>query len=163
MQANPASRGHSSWCLIWSRYAELGSNFGSSLRACTAVRIDVSLPRLLRHGARRLRATPVHSYAELMQVIRARIRELQITHETVDAVSGLQSGYAGKLLCDPPMKRIGRVTWDVIFDTLGLKIVVAENRAQTAKLRPRLVKRKAPAVATHWRQRRKSAQPAAAA
>jgi len=49
-------------------------------------------------------ATPlaiVHDYDDLVAAIRARRDELQVTHMTIDDVSGIQPGYASKLLAHP--------------------------------------------------------------
>jgi hypothetical protein len=107
-----------------------------------------------------LQATPVHSYAELIELVRARIAALGITHEGLDHVSGLQSGYTGKLLARPPIKRLGPISWDLLFGGLGLAILVVEDPEQMARIAPQLVKRQAAPRPTHWRHRRKSAQAA---
>jgi hypothetical protein len=46
----------------------------------------------------------VSHYHELINAVRDRIVELDITHETLDAVAGLQSGYTSKLLSNPPIR-----------------------------------------------------------
>ena len=66
--------------------------------------------------APRVVATASH-YHELLQTIRDRVVELEITHETLDAVAGLQSGYASKLLSNPPIKRMGPFTQFIILQT----------------------------------------------
>jgi hypothetical protein len=67
-----------------------------------------------------------HSEA-LLVAIRRRLDELQLTHETVDQLAGFSSGYAGKLLSDPPTKRMGHFSLFLILQTLGLDMVLVEN------------------------------------
>jgi hypothetical protein len=67
-----------------------------------------------------------HSEA-LLAAIRRRLDELQVTHETVDHLAGFQSGYCGKLLADPPIKRMGHFSLFLILQTLGLDMVLVEN------------------------------------
>jgi hypothetical protein len=71
-------------------------------------------------SAARIVATVSHYY-ELLQTIRDRVSELGITHETLDAVAGLQSGYASKLLANPPIKRMGAFTQFIVLQALGMK------------------------------------------
>jgi hypothetical protein len=75
-----------------------------------------------------------HSEA-LLAALRRRLDELQITHETVDHLSGFASGYASKLLSDPPTKRLGHFSLFVLLQTLGLDIVLVENPEALEALR----------------------------
>jgi hypothetical protein len=45
-----------------------------------------------------LRATSATNYTQLLDAIRRRKDELNVSFEILDAVSGLQSGYSAKLL-----------------------------------------------------------------
>jgi len=87
---------------------------------------------------------PIRSMPELIQALRDRARELQITHETIDAVSGLQSGYTGKLLAPKPIKNLGPMSFESILGALGLAVVVVEDPAQVAKVSKQWVKRERP-------------------
>jgi hypothetical protein len=94
-------------------------------------------------AAPRVVATVRH-YAELLQTIRDRVAELEITHETLDAVAGLQSGYASKLLSNPPIKRMGAFTQFIVLQALGMKLQAIEDPEQLARVQSRLVKREVP-------------------
>jgi hypothetical protein len=89
-----------------------------------------------------LDATPIRSYDDLIAVARLRMAELLITYETLDAVSGVQSGYAAKLLCPGRVKTFGPMSFCAIMGALGIKLVATEDREAIAQLRPRLVKRR---------------------
>jgi hypothetical protein len=53
----------------------------------------------------------VHSYAELIAALRARVVELGTTGEAVDELSGLPARYTAKLLALPvPVKGLGPIS-----------------------------------------------------
>lgn len=81
-------------------------------------------------------------YGALLRVIRQRVAELGITHETLDEVSGLQSGYASKLLSDPPVRRMGPIILFLVLQSLGLALTVTEDPIGLQSLRHRLTPRK---------------------
>ena len=85
-------------------------------------------------------------YSAFLQAIRDRVATLNITHETVDAISGLQSGYTSKLLADPPIRRIGPLVLFVVLQSLGLRIGLLEDRDALKAVATRLVPRKVPRV-----------------
>lgn len=93
----------------------------------------------------------VREYVDLVEALRARRDALQITHETIDAVSGLAAGYTGKLLAPPtgptdamrPSKRhLGPLSFGPMLAALGLKLLVVEDKEAIARVRSRLVLRK---------------------
>jgi hypothetical protein len=79
---------------------------------------------------------------EMMQAYRDRIRELGLSHATVDAISGLPDGYTSKLMCDPPMKGIGPKARELLNGALGMGFVVAVDQEQVEKVSGRWVKRR---------------------
>jgi hypothetical protein len=86
----------------------------------------------------------VTNYEQLLQAIRNRRDTLLVTHHTLDALSGLPDGYVSKLLCDPPMKHLGAISFGSVLGVLGLRLVVEVDDEALAKVRARLVKRKRP-------------------
>jgi hypothetical protein len=84
----------------------------------------------------------VNDYGALLRLIRQRVIELGITHETLDAVSGLQSGYTSKLLCDPPVRRMGPIVLFIVLQSLGLALTVTEDPIGLRSLQSRLTARK---------------------
>jgi hypothetical protein len=97
-----------------------------------------------------LDATPIRSYDDLIVVARARIAELQITFETLDDCSGVQSGYAAKLLSLTKIKTFGPMSFCAIMGALGIKLVAVEDPDATARLRHRWTRRQVP-LQNGWR------------
>jgi hypothetical protein len=83
----------------------------------------------------------VTDYAGLLEVIRRRMRELNITFETLDVVSGVQLGYSSKILGPTPSKCFGPVSLGCVLGALGMKLVAVEDPEQLAKVRDRLTPR----------------------
>lgn len=85
----------------------------------------------------------VRSYDELHSALRARAEALNVSRQTLDEVSGLQSGYCAKLLAPVPIKGIGRITLAPLLGALGLKLVVVVDEEMMAQISRRMVKREA--------------------
>lgn len=73
------------------------------------------------------------SYDELQAIMRARADALGISRETIDEIAGVPRGYAAKTLAEVPMRKLGPDTLGPMLGALGLKLVVAEDAAATAK------------------------------
>ena len=84
---------------------------------------------------------------ELLDAIRARLNELQITYDTLDAVALLPERYTSKLLCQPPLKHAGALTLWSILGTLGFDISLVPHDIP-AHIRERLIVRKRPPQAS---------------
>jgi len=69
----------------------------------------------------------VRTYAELHAVLRQRAADMKASRNAIDEVAGLTSGYASKLLAPMPMKTLGRTTFALMLQTLGLAIVVVDD------------------------------------
>lgn len=83
----------------------------------------------------------VRTYDDFLRALRARADELKVTRETIDDLSGIQSGYASKLLSIPPIRVMGRVSFGAVLQCLGLAIVIIEDQAALDRISKRLVKR----------------------
>ena len=83
-------------------------------------------------------------YAGMLELIRYRAAELQTTNLEIDAVSGLHSGYSGKILAPTPIKAMGKVSMGPMLQTLGLALIVVRDDAAFAKVKDRLAKRARP-------------------
>jgi hypothetical protein len=55
---------------------------------------------------------------------------LIISYEVHDEIAGWQVGYGSKLLCDPPMERLGRMSPSALIGAPGLWLLVVEDREQ---------------------------------
>lgn len=84
----------------------------------------------------------VRNIPGIVDVFRARILELGLTHATVDALSGLPDGYCSKLMCG--MKRPGPIAIDALCGALAIGFVPVVDETQQALVRDRWVPRKRP-------------------
>ena len=74
---------------------------------------------------------------ELLQVIRDRRDELNISHLTIDGLAGWADGYASKLLAPTPIKNLGPMSLGALLSALALGIVtvtIAEDPEQAARM-----------------------------
>lgn len=108
---------------------------------CSKALIVPSPARNPKTPLQRIIATP-RDYNELIQVARDRMRELDITLETLDHISGLAPHYSQRLIGLNPEKRFGAVSLTAIMGALGLRLVVEEDQEALARVRSRLVKRR---------------------
>lgn len=92
-----------------------------------------------------MKARIIGSREQLLQVVRSRRDELNLSHETLDAITGLQGGYVSKLLADPPVRGFGEMSLQAVLDALGLRIgfaVIMEDPEQVERVRARWRPRK---------------------
>ena len=80
----------------------------------------------------------------IRQAVRQRRDELNISHETIDALAGLQAGYTSKLLAPIPIKNFGDMSLAAVLGALAIAIVVVEDPAQKLLVEGRWQKRKRP-------------------
>src|SRR6185369_1188563 len=90
------------------------------------------------------RLAVVRDYARLIGALRARVRELDITLETIDSVVGFHSNYAGKLLAPVPVRTLSRLSLGALLQSLGLALIVVEDPAALKRVESRLTKRRRP-------------------
>jgi hypothetical protein len=84
----------------------------------------------------------VTDYDEMIGALRARMAELGVTNETIGAIAGLAGGYVGKLLAPSRIKNLGPMSFGVMLQSLGMKLIAVEDIKTTEKMRPRWEKRK---------------------
>jgi hypothetical protein len=82
-----------------------------------------------------------NSYAEMLEVIRARVNELQINGERFDEYAGLPKGYLSKLIGVRPIRRIGMTSFEPLLVSLGLRCQFVEDPQGAERLKARLVPR----------------------
>lgn len=83
----------------------------------------------------------VKDYDGMIAAIRARMTEIGVTNETMDALTGLQSGYVGKLLAPTRIKNLGPQSFGLMLQSLGLKLIVVVDDVTSAKMQERWNKR----------------------
>lgn len=99
--------------------------------------------------------------------MRDRKAELDVSFPTRDAVAGLATGHASKVLGPGPVhaKNLGPISLPSLLGALGVKLVLVEGEAAMAKLRGRLTHRYRAGMAhhdvRHLDARRTAAPPAA--
>jgi hypothetical protein len=84
----------------------------------------------------------IRSIDDLVAAIRARRDELNVSHELIDDLAGLQSGYTSKLLAPEPMKGLGPMSLPALLGALGAALVLVEDSAQAERVRDRWTPRK---------------------
>lgn len=86
----------------------------------------------------------------LIDAIRARQDELDLSCETIDELAGFPARYTAKLLAPTPMRGISHMSLTAILGVLGIGLVVVEDTGQRQKIegrwqpRKRVTKRKLP-------------------
>jgi hypothetical protein len=101
-------------------------------------RLDGVLWRVQSGAMRRLAV--VSDYSELVAALRARAEALDVSNLTLDEVTGLPSGYSGKVLGRSQI--LGRLSLGLLLDALGLRLVVIEDPEVFARIAPRLERRR---------------------
>jgi hypothetical protein len=74
-------------------------------------------------------------YDELINGLRLRAAELNLSGETVDCVSGLPSRYTQKLLGPNPTRRLGAISLGPFLGALAVRGLLVEDKAAVEKLR----------------------------
>lgn len=87
---------------------------------------------------------PIRSMPELIAALCARRDELNISHETIDNIAGLQSGYTSKLLAPTPIKNLGPMSFAALLGALGVAVVVVPDPKAIQQVENRWQKRKRP-------------------
>lgn len=83
----------------------------------------------------------VREYGELVAALRDRAEELDVARETLDEVTGLQTGYCAKLLAPVPVRSIGPASLGPLLQALGVALIVVEDLSDFEKIERRLRKR----------------------
>lgn len=88
--------------------------------------------------------TQITHYAALIDAIRARVAELGINYELIDEFAGLASGHFAKLVCDPPLKKMGSMTLFLVLGALGLRLALVDDPEARERTQARFKKRQKP-------------------
>jgi hypothetical protein len=82
------------------------------------------------------------SLPAILEVCRVRRDELNISHETIDAIAGFPAGYTSKLLAPVPIRGVSHMSLSGLLGALALGLVVVEDSVQREKIEDRWVPRK---------------------
>jgi hypothetical protein len=80
------------------------------------------------------------TYSEFVDAVRARVTELGIGYERIDDLAGFQAGYTAKLLGPARVKHFGEWSFTTMLNTLGLAIIIVEDKPLTELMRHRWTK-----------------------
>ena len=83
---------------------------------------------------------------QLLAVLRRRVEELELSHENLDGLVGWSPGYSGKLLSNPPTKRLGHFCLFLLLDALALDVLLIESPERLERLKHRHVQRRRPVI-----------------
>jgi hypothetical protein len=75
------------------------------------------------------------SYAEIQAGLRIWADELGLSRKVIDERSGLQDGYAAKILAENPSKRLGNNMLPLLLETLGAYLVLVVDLAEVDRIR----------------------------
>ena len=81
---------------------------------------------------------------DIVAALRARRDELNISHETIDAIALYADGYTSKLLAPEPMKGLGHISLPSLLEALGCALVLVEDSAAVERMRGKWTPRKRP-------------------
>lgn len=65
-----------------------------------------------------------NGYAGLVEILRARIAELNAPYDAIDERAGIAKGYTSKCLCAVPIKALGLTSLGPLLGALGLRLRV---------------------------------------
>ncbi|WP_441267983.1 hypothetical protein AB7G19_17105 [Bradyrhizobium sp. 215_C5_N1_1] len=88
-----------------------------------------------------------NDYYQVIGALRDRAVEMQISREDIGKIAGLAGGHASKLLSRKPSKTFGPLTLGATLETLGLRLMLVEDTAASA----RTVARREPVHASQQR------------
>jgi hypothetical protein len=78
------------------------------------------------------------SYEQMLEALRARVTELNVSGEAAEAYCGLPRGYFSKLIGAHPVRRLGMTSFEPVLAGLGLRLLVIEDPQATARLKSRV-------------------------
>src|SRR6516165_3745123 len=81
-------------------------------------------------------------YDELINALRLRATELNLSGEQVDLVSGLPARYTQKLLGPNPIRRLGAISLGPFLGALAVRGLLVEDKAGVERLRSQTTPRK---------------------
>jgi hypothetical protein len=90
----------------------------------------------------------INDFAGLQRIMRERKDQLGISNNCLDELAGLSDGYANKLMARPPAKNLGTLTFDLLLQALGLKLIVVEDIETMQRYASQLVQRQEKQVRT---------------
>lgn len=82
----------------------------------------------------------------LVEALRKRADQLNVSRTELDRVSGMAPGYCAKLLCLPPMRYFGPQSFWNVAGAMGLAVLLVEDPVATARFSAKMQPRNRRAV-----------------
>jgi hypothetical protein len=76
------------------------------------------------------------SHDELIAVLRERQVALQLSDQTLDAISGLTHGHVSKLLGPGRARGLSEISMNALVGALAVRLVIIEDVEQAARMKP---------------------------
>lgn len=73
-----------------------------------------------------------------------RVEDLNVTRLAIDEAGGFTGGHSAKILCNPPIKNIGKVSLGKLLKATGMALVMVVDDERFAPVRAEMAKRKRP-------------------
>jgi len=83
----------------------------------------------------------VTDWAALHEAFADRVEDLQVSRLEIDEAGGLATGHTGKLLCDPPIKSIGRKSLPKLLKATGMALVLVVDDERFAPIKAKYLSR----------------------
>jgi hypothetical protein len=87
---------------------------------------------------------PIRSMADFLTALRITRDERQLTHETIDEITGLPSGYCGKLLSPIPIRNLGWLSFGLVLNAFGKMLLLVDDPEQIRRIKHRWTPRERP-------------------
>lgn len=86
----------------------------------------------------------IRTMPEILDVMRAKRDRLNISHETIDNIAGVQPGYTSKILAPSPLRGVGYQSLGDLLGALAIGFVPVDDVEQQERVKGRWQKRKRP-------------------
>jgi hypothetical protein len=84
-----------------------------------------------------MESAPIETYSDLIAALRAHVRDIDCTLETVDTVAGFTSRYSSKLIGPNPIRNMSAFTLLNLCGALGLRLTLSRDDQRLELLRKR--------------------------
>ena len=81
-------------------------------------------------------------YEALQEAFIDRVEDLNVSRLTIDEAGGFTPGHASKLLCNPPIKKLGPASLEKMLKATGLILIAAVDDERFAPVKAQMMPRK---------------------
>jgi hypothetical protein len=94
-------------------------------------------------------AVEIRDYNHLIDILQARREDLELSNEAAEEIAGFTTGHVTKILGPRRTKKFGQLTMPTLFEVLGVKLFLLEDKAAAA----RTIARRSPRQIQHVNSR----------